>query len=364
MPQIVHLADLHLGASYDSLPADKAAACRDAQFAALTRVIDHANDHAVDAILIAGDLFDQPVPPAAVVTRTFDILSRAHAPVLIAPGNHDHLCAESPYLRTDLSANIHVYQTQALTPFELADGAVVWGAAFADQSASITLTTPPDDGRYHICLVHGDLKHPAGGYNPITVAALRASGFSYAALGHNHEYSGLRRAGNTVFACPGSLMGVGLDDEGEKGFLSGTLAPDGIRLRYLSSKAIEFHSITLCFDGIEDDTMLRTEVTRAIPAQHARICASIELTGERGYEPNLPALSRTLDQVFFYQTIHDHSVMRRDLWRYEQDDDLRGSVTRRYRALLEQAADEPARAHVLLSLRYALAALNGENPPA
>lgn len=363
MPLIIHLADLHLGAAYNSLPAEKAEACRNRQFDCLSYVVDHANDAHADAILIAGDLFDQPLPSAATVTRAISILSRAQAKVLISPGNHDYLCAESPYLRKDLPSNLHVFSSAALTPYELNADTVVWGAAFTDQSASISLAPPPQDGRNHICLIHGDLKHPAGSYNPVSVSALRASGFCYVALGHNHEFSGLRRAGETVFACPGSLMGVGLDDTGEKGFLSGSVSTDEIRLRFFSGKGIEFHPIQLCFDSIQDDHVLQKEITRQIPAQHKRICATIEMTGERSYEPNLPALSRILEQVFFYHVIHDHSVLRRDLWRYEQDDDLRGGVTRRCRALLKQATDVQTQAHVLLTLRYALAALNQEQQP-
>lgn len=154
MLSIVHLADLHLGASYSFLPEAKAAIARESQFSTLQQAVDYANSQFCNAILIAGDLFDQPQPPREIAKRAFSILSQANCCVLIAPGNHDYLCADSPYLTVQRPEQVYVFTSSTLTSFPISDRALVWGAAFCDQSASIALDAPLATDRPNLCLQH------------------------------------------------------------------------------------------------------------------------------------------------------------------------------------------------------------------
>ena len=157
MLSIVHLADLHLGASYSFLPPAKAATARESQFATLARAVEYANAQFANAILIAGDLFDSPTPAPEIVTRAFSILSKANCCVLISPGNHDYLCAESPYLTAQRPERVFVFTSPVLTSFPVSDRALVWGAAFCDQSAAIPLEAALASDRPNLCLVLCDL---------------------------------------------------------------------------------------------------------------------------------------------------------------------------------------------------------------
>ncbi|WP_122788689.1 metallophosphoesterase family protein [Intestinibacillus sp. Marseille-P6563] len=361
MLTIVHLADLHLGASYSFLSAEKAAIARESQFTVLQHAIDYANSQFANAVLIAGDLFDQPKPPSEIVKRTFSILSQAHCCVLISPGNHDYLCADSPYLTAQRPEQVYVFTSPVLTSFPISDRAVVWGAAFCDQGASIPLDVKLVEDRPNLLLVHSDLKTHSG-YNPLTAADLKTSGFLYAALGHNHEYSGMRRAGNTVYACPGSPVSVGTDDTGRKGFLFGQLAEE-LKFRFIPSGGFECHSYKIDFTTLASDRMLEQALTALVPKNHDKVCASVELVGERSYEPNFPALRQALDAVFLHAQLTDHTTTRRSVWRYLNDDDLRGGVTRSYRAKMDEAVSEEEKSRLMLSLRYALAALDGDALP-
>ena len=98
MLRFLHLADLHLGAAFDMLSQKAAESAQQKQFAALEHAVRVAGRERAHAILIAGDLFDSPLPSATVFSRAMSILSQAACPVLIAPGNHDYICAGSPYL--------------------------------------------------------------------------------------------------------------------------------------------------------------------------------------------------------------------------------------------------------------------------
>lgn len=84
--KLMHLSDLHLGKRLNefSLMEDQAYI--------LHQLIQIALDEHPDAVLIAGDLYDKPVPPAEAVSLLDDFLARlssAGIPVMIISGNHD-----------------------------------------------------------------------------------------------------------------------------------------------------------------------------------------------------------------------------------------------------------------------------------
>ena len=59
--KIIHCADFHLDAPLAQLPPDKAALRRNELLQTFGRVVSYAAQHAVDAVLIAGDWFDAPI---------------------------------------------------------------------------------------------------------------------------------------------------------------------------------------------------------------------------------------------------------------------------------------------------------------
>ncbi|OFT24240.1 MULTISPECIES: exonuclease SbcCD subunit D [unclassified Arthrobacter] len=84
--KFLHTSDWHLGRNFhgESLEA--------AQRKALGDVVDAAREHAVDAVLIAGDVYDRTVPPERAVTMfedTLEELVRLGISVVVTSGNHD-----------------------------------------------------------------------------------------------------------------------------------------------------------------------------------------------------------------------------------------------------------------------------------
>lgn len=84
--KIFHISDLHLGLRLFgySLMED--------QRAILEQILCLAEKERPDAMIIAGDVFDKPAPPAEAVSMFDDFLTdfaRNEIPVLAVPGNHD-----------------------------------------------------------------------------------------------------------------------------------------------------------------------------------------------------------------------------------------------------------------------------------
>ena len=84
--RLLHTSDWHLGRQFHG------ASLLQEQAAALDRIVALAAEVEVDAVLIAGDLYDRAIPPAEAVqlfNDTLARLSRGGAAVVAIAGNHD-----------------------------------------------------------------------------------------------------------------------------------------------------------------------------------------------------------------------------------------------------------------------------------
>src|SRR4051812_26552641 len=89
MFRFVHTADWQLGARFSQF-GTRGPRLREARIATLRRALGLAREHAVDAFLIAGDLFEDNQVDDALVSTVLELF-REHAsvPTFILPGNHD-----------------------------------------------------------------------------------------------------------------------------------------------------------------------------------------------------------------------------------------------------------------------------------
>ncbi|WP_225803985.1 exonuclease SbcCD subunit D [Streptomyces sp. NK15101] len=84
--RLLHTSDWHLGRSFHRV------GLLDAQAAFLDHLVDTVHAHDVDAVLVAGDVYDRAVPPLPAV-ELFDTalhrLAEAGVPTVMISGNHD-----------------------------------------------------------------------------------------------------------------------------------------------------------------------------------------------------------------------------------------------------------------------------------
>ena len=85
--KFIHTSDWHIGRQFHNV------SLLDDQRHVLEQVIEHIKNEAVDAVIIAGDIYDRSVPPAAAVSLLDEVLnticSGLGVPVILIPGNHD-----------------------------------------------------------------------------------------------------------------------------------------------------------------------------------------------------------------------------------------------------------------------------------
>lgn len=358
MLTIIHGADFHLDAPFAALPADKARQRREEQRALLDKLADLAEERQADLVLLSGDLLDGSQTYQETVEALARTLGQIHAPVFIAPGNHDCYGPRSVYANTAWPDNVHIFSSVGIESVALPDlGCTVHGAAFttpqADRSPLMGFTAP-QDGQVHLMVLHGDVEGK-GRYGPIDPADIAASGLTYLALGHVHACSGLQKAGDTWWAYPGCPEGRGFDETGDKGVLAVTVGdnPGDVTAQFVPLAGRRYEIVEADVTGADSAAEALEAVLQGEPCGD---CCRILLTGQRSFGlPDLAALTAQAEPYYYSVTLRDQTREYRDLWARAGEDTLTGLVLR---ALKGSGGPEAE-----LAARFALAALeNGEDP--
>ena len=227
MVRILHAADFHLDSAFTGLNEQRARQRRQESRDLTRRMVEYANDHGVQLMLLAGDLFDSDSIYGQTAEELAAALAEFRGHVVIAPGNHDCYTAASPYARTLWPDNVLIFTAPEMLSMGLSFpqyGCTVYGAAFTapemPESAELA-GIAEQDGNVAIGILHGEAGVKDSRYRPIPLQQIAQSGLDYLALGHVHACSGVQLAGKTAYAYPGCPEGRGFDELGDKGFLAG-----------------------------------------------------------------------------------------------------------------------------------------------
>ena len=357
MIKVLHGADFHLDSPFDALPEEKAVLRRKEQRKLLDNMAELANREKVDAVLLAGDLLDSDksyYETGEALIRAFEKIS---APVFIAPGNHDYYHKRSPWAALRLPQHVHVFTSPEPEAVEIAGGkGVIWGAAFpAPRSPSLLAGFPGIERKreIHIMALHGDVGGEDSYYNPITPQQIAATGLHYLALGHQHSYSGLLKAGDTYYAYPGTPEGRGFDETGPRGVILAEIERGLTEIRPVSLGGRQYRRLEVNLEGKHN---IRDALKKALPLNTKRDIFQIVLTGEFDGKLDLETMERELEDHFFHVVLRDETRIPRDIWAQAEEDTLRGLFLRKMRDRYE-AGDEKERETVMFAIRYALDAL-------
>lgn len=211
--KLLHLSDLHLGKRVNGF------SMLEDQRVILTQIVDLAEEEKVDAVLLAGDLYDKPVPPAEAVTLLDGFLTRLSGggiPVFSISGNHDsperlafatrllagegiHLTAQyqgpqPPFLLQDEYGDVAIYALPYLKPALVRHWNPEADIASYEEAVSYALGQwAVDKTRRNVLLAHQFVtggvtceseERSVGGVDQIPAPLFAA--FDYVALGHLH----------------------------------------------------------------------------------------------------------------------------------------------------------------------------------
>jgi len=216
--RLIHTADWHLGRIFHGVHLTEDQGC------VLDQLVAVVKESKVDAVLVAGDVYDRAVPPSEAVRLLDDVLSRlvlgCKVPVVVIAGNHDSperlgfgsrlMAGEGLHVVGSLTAEpaeivlqdehgpVHIY---ALPYAELALVRERFGRedvrdhqAAAQAMVDAVSARRPSDARSilmgHAFVVGGEASESerplsVGGAGTVDAAVL--AGFNYVALGHLHR---------------------------------------------------------------------------------------------------------------------------------------------------------------------------------
>jgi DNA repair exonuclease SbcCD nuclease subunit len=72
--KFIHSADWQLGKPFGSIEGDTAALLRQERFEVVKRIAALANERNVDAVIVAGDIFDSATTPDQVIRRALEAM--------------------------------------------------------------------------------------------------------------------------------------------------------------------------------------------------------------------------------------------------------------------------------------------------
>lgn len=216
--RFLHTADWHLGRLFHQVHLTED------QGHVLRQLVEVARDAGVDAVVVAGDVYDRAVPPPEAVRLLDDVLAElllgVKVPVIVAAGNHDsperlafgarvvsaqglHLFGlpspdAAPVVLTDqrgpVSFYVAPYAEPALVRERLDDpDALDHDSAMGAVISSMLAAHPPDGRAVFVghAFVQGgtgsDSERPLSVGGAGTVSASHFAPFCYAALGHLHR---------------------------------------------------------------------------------------------------------------------------------------------------------------------------------
>jgi len=198
MTKILHTADWQIGRLYGTFDPDDAAALAEARFVAVERLAALAASEAVDAVVVAGDVFDAQTVSARSIRKLFNAMAGYGGPWVMIPGNHDAALAESVWTHAARLGALPSHLHLALEPrvvtlpgprIALLCAPLTQRHTFGDLTAWFdTATTPPGWLRIGVAhgAVQGVLADDIDSANPIAPNRAALARLDYLALGDWH----------------------------------------------------------------------------------------------------------------------------------------------------------------------------------
>ncbi|MEM7180756.1 MAG: DNA repair exonuclease [Spirochaetota bacterium] len=319
-------SDIHLGMRflrYADIREDLVLA----RFETLANMVAMANEENCQIFAVAGDLFDRLNIPSSQIKQATEILNRfGGGPVLLLPGNHDHLTSNEKdlWLQMQRYAADHLLFLTEMQPYHLdgfgldvcvypapcdkkhsAENHIHWVSRMAKRSSHT----------YHIGMAHGSLAGFSpdidGRYYPMTEEQLLQCRLDLWFLGHTHkQFPDRENVGSIFFPATPEPDGFQCEHSG-KAWLVAIAEDKTITTRSLSTgkyrfvdctqaKAIIYQSIAKMRDFL-DSFLERAEYTLL------RIDVKGRIARDELYE--LQELRDKYQETFFYLSM-DFSALQ------------------------------------------------------
>lgn len=365
--KLIHCADLHLDSVLTThLTKEKAKERKAELLQTFLRMVDYAVENEVEAILIAGDLFDKKnISATARNAVKHAIQENNQITFFYLQGNHD----VNFFLRSEEKRpeNLKCFGEEWSSYILGEDGKklVVSGlelsrnnAGYAGHSLSLNL------GNFNIVMLHGqDSQYEVKDKTEVIPLELfKNKGIDYLALGHIHSYKMEPLDGRGNYCYSGCLEGRGFDECGKHGFVlldinlnSGEYTTQFIPFAFRNLYAVPV-DISGCMNTLEIEEKIKKKLHDGGYEKSSLIKVVLEGEVDVECEKNTDYLADWLKNEYYYLQVRDNSHVRIDYDAYVYDESLKGEFVRTVRGIEEMPEEDKG-----AIIRFGIQALTGED---
>jgi len=286
--KIIHLADLHIASKFERMPKEIKDVLTTKLRNAFSRIIDYAKRNGITAILMSGDIFDKNAVPLSDKKFFYDsIHTNPEIDFYYIKGNHD-----SSSKCNETLDNLHTFD--GIAAYTKEDVRII-GYELGKDNSALYDHQPFTTDKFNILMLHGDI-HNVRDDNYIDLKRLSDKNVDYFALGHIHKRES-GTIGEARYEYPGSVLGRGYDETGDKGFLVLDTASNSTAFVALSE--IKFEHIDVTMNGL-NEASLKERISASLGKEDGSLISEIKLSGKADFLVDCEDLERTFRDRRYY----------------------------------------------------------------
>ncbi len=362
--KIIHCADIHLNSKMASnLTKEKAKERKAELLHTFIRMVDYAVKEEVQAVIIAGDLFDHNQINKTTRNAVYDqIKLHPWIEFYYLQGNHDSDSFLSDM--EEIPENLKRFGKEWITYTAGRKVAITGVEMDQDNSSSVYHSLVLDAGCFNIVVMHGQESEQSGKDKTeiIALRELRNKGIDYLALGHIHRYKEDKLDARGTYCYCGCLEGRGFDECGEHGFVLLEIDEEegSCRRTFVPFACRRLYEIPVDVSGCHTTSDMKERIDHALEQEEIapKSMVKVVLTGEIGVNDEMDAdlLSKQFQDSFYFFKIKDETKWKIDYHAYELDESLKGEFIRTVREAEGMSEEDKAAV-----IRYGILAVSGED---
>jgi DNA repair exonuclease SbcCD nuclease subunit len=326
-------------------------------------MVTYAAEHEVQAILIAGDMFDtKNISVTTKNTVLHCITGHPKIDFYYLKGNHDNDNFLSGL--EELPENLKLFGSE-WTTYETAEGRItISGIELSPENAgSVYVSLVLNQAKYNVVMLHGQEMEAAAKDKAevLNLKALRNKGIDYLALGHVHAYKMEQLDARGYYCYPGCLEGRGFDECGEHGFVELSIDEETGRSthEFVPFARRKLYTIDVDVTGAATTAEMiartREELQQAGCEESSLIKIVLRGMLDVECEKDIAYFLSGFQNRYYFVKVYDETTLRVEISDYMLDESLKGEFVRRV-----MADDSLAEEDKGIIIRYGLQAISGE----
>ena len=356
--KIIHTSDIHLNSKMESiLSQEKAKQRKQELLFTFNRLVEYAKENKIDAILIAGDLFDTESINKQTAEYVFSLIeNNSNIAFLYLCGNHEKRSFLN-YIKT-VPSNLVTFDN-TWQSYDLGENIVVSGISITKENCkSLYPELKLDKNNFNIVMMHGQVSKyfSDDNFEIVNLTELKNKNINYLALGHIHTHLEDKLDDNANYCYPGCLEGRGFDECGKKGFVELEILNNNLTSKFVPFAKREIVEVCVDISNIAKLKDIDDKILNSIKDISKDNLIKIKLTGDitEDTDLNIDFIQNNLNETYYLVKIENNTKLKIDIEKYKNDISLKGEFIR---CVLNGNLSEEEKEQVLM---FGLKALNGE----